>query len=275
MRSARRRRARAAVTTTALLAAILTGASRESPPATADTAPTVTVSTPSAVETPANGRVAVPITFGWTGAAAPTNALLIMKVRNGFRWAATASLGERTDADTVSIYYAQLPVSGSTKARLIAPDSWDPTQPILDVRLHIDEGDSPTAATTGTRTTPAVDLFMYPPPTRTTAVDGLATYTFTYGNQGSTAAAGRIVLSPQPGYTLTTVSASCAPAGRNLYCDLPGTVPAEATLDVSIRTPPGASGTTPALDYAIESIAAPDSAPANNSGTRYLASESR
>ncbi|MFE0178264.1 hypothetical protein ACFWZ2_38745 [Streptomyces sp. NPDC059002] len=238
----------------------------------------------ASVSTPADGRVAVPVKFGWKGGGEKVGAELRMTVENGFTWAAVASLGNRVDDRTVSIPYESLPESGMTKARLKAPGNWDADKPVLTAELVPAGAASPAStdpdqknnrgSAKAVNKVPGVDLFMFPPPTRSTAdASGVVSYAFDYGSQGSRTVKGAIELTPFDGYSWAETPAGCTAASRTspMTCDV-GEVPKEATFNLKVKVPDGAEGVQEAVRYDIKPVGAQDENPANNNGVRYAGS---
>ncbi|MER6104013.1 hypothetical protein ABT115_17190 [Streptomyces sp. NPDC001832] len=235
--------------------------------------------TPDSLNVPRGGRLAVPVTFGWKGERPAAGAELRMTVENGFTWAAVASRGTRVDRSTVSITYDDLPKSGKTKARLQAPDgAWDASKPALSVELvekgaagGSASGDS-VSATKAVAEEADVDLFMFPPPRASKPdADGVVTYDFDYGNQGSQPAKGTIRLEPFPGYSLHGRPKGCAVPAKDgtVTCDL-GDIPAQATFTFKVKVPKEATGVPEAVRYSIQTVGSTDANPANNDGIRFV-----
>ncbi|MFF3732840.1 hypothetical protein ACFYXM_21545 [Streptomyces sp. NPDC002476] len=235
--------------------------------------------TPDSLNVPRGGRLAVPVTFGWKGERPAAGAELRMTAKNGFTWAAVASRGTRVNPSTVSITYDDLPKSGKTKARLQAPDgAWDASKPALSVELvekgaagGSASGDS-VSATRAAEEEADVDLFMFPPPRASKPdADGVVTYDFDYGNQGSQPAKGTIRLEPFPGYAVHWKPKECATPAKDgtVTCDL-GDIPAQATFTFKVKVPEGATGIPEAVRYSIRPAGSTDADPLNNDGIRFV-----
>ncbi|MEU9762710.1 hypothetical protein [Streptomyces sp. NPDC047985] len=235
--------------------------------------------TADSLNVPRGGRLAVPVTFGWKGERPAAGAELRMTAENGFTWAAVASRGTRVNPSTVSITYDDLPKSGKTKARLQAPDdAWDASKPVLRVELvekgaagGSASGDS-VGATRAVEGEADVDLFMFPPPRASKPDgDGVVTYDFDYGNQGSQPAKGTIRLEPFPGYSLHGRPKECAMPAKDgtVTCAL-GDIPARATFTFKLKVPKEATGIPEAVRYSIQPAGSTDANPQNNDGTRFV-----
>ncbi|MFD9811910.1 hypothetical protein [Streptomyces sp. NPDC059080] len=235
--------------------------------------------TADSLNVPRGGRLAVPVTFGWKGARPAAGAELRMTVKNGFTWAAVASRGTRVNRSTVSITYGDLPKSGTTKARLQAPDgAWEASKPALSVEL-VEKGAAGGSASGGSiSATKAVereadvDLFMFPPPRASKPdAEGVVTYDFDYGNQGSQPAKGTIRLKPFPGYSLHGRPKGCAMPAKDgtVTCNL-GEIPAEATFTFKVKVPKEATGIPEAVRYGIQPAGSTDAHPLNNDGIRFV-----
>ncbi|MFF3630488.1 hypothetical protein [Streptomyces sp. NPDC002164] len=235
--------------------------------------------TADSLNVPRGGRLAVPVAFGWKGERPVAGAELRMTVENGFTWAAVASRGTRVNRSTVSITYDDLPKSGRTKARLQAPDgAWDASKPALSVELvekgaadGSASGDS-VSSTKAVEKEADVDLFMFPPPRASKPdADGVVTYDFDYGNQGSQPAKGTIRLEPFPGYSLQGRPKECAMPTKDgtVTCDL-GDIPAQATFTFKVEVPEEATGIPEAVRYSIQAAGSTDADPLNNDGIRFV-----
>ncbi|MGW2084218.1 hypothetical protein [Streptomyces sp. NPDC001880] len=259
------------------------GSSAKAPPSAASASSgartTLLAQTPDSLNVPRGGRLAVPVTFGWKGERPAAGAELRMTAKNGFTWAAVASRGTRVNPSTVSITYDDLPKSGKTKARLQAPDgAWDASKPALSVELvekgaagGSASGDS-VSATKAAEKEADVDLFMFPPPRASKPdADGVVTYDFDYGNQGSQPAKGKIRLEPFPGYSVHWKPEECATPAKDgtVTCDL-GDIPAQATFTFKVEVPEGATGIPEAVRYSIQPVGSTDADPLNNDGIRFV-----
>ena len=85
-----------------------TGAS-ETPTPTTNASTDLFVKVAPSVDTPPDGRVAVPIEFGWTGDKPRSGGELRLTVANGFTWATIASLGSQIDEQTVVKHHSAWP----------------------------------------------------------------------------------------------------------------------------------------------------------------------
>ncbi|MFH8473788.1 hypothetical protein [Streptomyces sp. NPDC018000] len=237
------------------------------------------VQTADSLNVPRGGRLAVPVAFGWKGERPAEGAELRMTVENGFTWAAVASRGTRVNRSTVSITYDDLPKSGTTKARLQAPDGgWDASKPALSVKLaekSVADGSAPGDSVSETKAVEKeadVDLFMFPPPRASKPdADGVVTYDFDYGNQGSQPAKGTIRLESFPGYSLHGRPKECAMPAKDgtVTCHL-GNIPAQATFTFKVKIPREATGIPEAVRYSIQPAGSTDANPLNNDGTRFV-----
>ena len=257
-----------------------TGAS-ETPTPTTNASTDLFVKVAPSVDTPPDGRVAVPIEFGWTGDKPRSGGELRLTVANGFTWATIASLGSQIDEQTVVIPYAELPQNGMTKARLQAPDGWNADSPILTAELRATDPavaggedlapQNDRGSAKAVSKLPQLDLFMFPPATRSVAdASGVVQYSFSYGNQGSDPARATVELTLFDGYSWAEIPPNCVAANdlSPMSCEL-GEVPREAALGLKVKVPAGSSGLNQALKYDIKPVGATDENPANNNGVRY------